>query len=100
MRRSDYLRLSASKPFLKCRNFILIVEANDMGLPRLGITASRKVGPSVVRNRIKRIFREAFRHCIGMLPSVDLHIIARASAKEAPAKLLQDEFCVALRKIG
>jgi len=35
--------------------------ANSTGSPRLGLTASRKVGNAVVRNRLKRWSREIFR---------------------------------------
>jgi ribonuclease P protein component len=47
---------------------------------RLGITASRKVGNSVCRNRFKRRMREWFRHRREDLdPAVDLVVIARRS---------------------
>lgn len=39
--------------------FILPTETNEA---RLGITATRKVGKAVVRNRCKRRLREVFRH--------------------------------------
>ncbi|MEJ5185702.1 MAG: ribonuclease P protein component [Candidatus Geothermincolales bacterium] len=35
--------------------------ANDLGKPRIGISVPKKMGGSVVRNRIKRRVREAFR---------------------------------------
>ena len=49
--------------------------------PRLGVTASRKVGGSVVRNRVKRRIREAFRAERALLPAgSDLVVIARPAA--------------------
>lgn len=48
---------------------------------RIGITASRKVGGAVVRNRVKRGVREWFRRSRGELPpDVDVVVIARPGA--------------------
>ena len=51
---------------------------------RLGLTVSTKVGPSVVRNRIRRRLRELFRVRKASLPQgLDMVFIARSSAREA-----------------
>jgi ribonuclease P protein component len=48
---------------------------------RLGLAVSRKVSKKAVRrNRIKRIARDSFRRQRGLLPAVDILLIARFSA--------------------
>jgi ribonuclease P protein component len=55
---------------------------NQLPHPRLGLSVSRKVGRATVRNRWKRLLREAFRLSQHDLPSgVDLVVIPRPEAK-------------------
>jgi ribonuclease P protein component len=64
---------------------------NDFGHPRVGVSVSRKVGGAVVRNRWKRMLREAFRLSRDELPSgLDLVIVAKDSTPPELAWLLEE----------
>ncbi len=61
--------------------FVIYVYHTQLRQTRLGITASKKVGKSVQRNRVKRLIREAFRRLkLELIPSYDIVIVGRAAA--------------------
>jgi len=42
---------------------------NNCGYPRLGISVGKACGSAVVRSRLKRLLREAFRQSQGQIPA-------------------------------
>lgn len=59
------------------KGFLVVWQTNELNYPRLGVTVSKKIGCSVVRNKIKRLIREVFRRHRLYIPAVDLNVIAR-----------------------
>jgi ribonuclease P protein component len=57
---------------------------------RLGLVVSRKTSPrAVVRNRVKRQIREAFRQYQEKLGGLDIVVVASAKSGSAPATALR-----------
>jgi ribonuclease P protein component len=76
-KRPDFVRIQDSPVRVSTRHLLLLFSSGGE-VTRLGVVASRKVGPSVVRNRCKRLVREVFRlHPEIFPPGVDVVIIVR-----------------------
>ncbi|HSW38113.1 MAG TPA: ribonuclease P protein component [Acidobacteriota bacterium] len=101
IRSSDYRIIYKTGLKVYSERFILFGRFNHAGYPRLGLTVSRKVGGAVVRNRVKRLFREIFRRSIDQIPC-RLDIVVNAKYEVAGAKYeeLRAEFIEAARKLA
>ena len=91
LRTQDFKRLMKSGKRRTSESFVVVVrsrtDANkrstDEKRTRLGVTVSRQVGKSVVRNRIKRCIREWFHDARARLPDgSDIVVIARRTARD------------------
>ena len=75
-------------------------QAGDAG-PRLGLAVSRKVDRHAVgRNRIKRVLRDAFRHCRANLAAGDYVLVARPGAATLDGAALRVAFLGLLTRAG
>ena len=78
----------------------MLVRTSSDGRARLGITASRKVGNAVTRNRVKRRIREWFRRGgRDLLAGLDVVVIARASAARLAGEQTFAELCRVARGV-
>ena len=69
------------------------INKNEISARRLGLKVSKKVGNAVIRNRMKRMFRELFRLHQTILPDrCDLVIVAHPALPARKHKLIQDDF--------
>lgn len=60
---------------------IMYIVENSLGINRIGISVSKKVGNSIVRHRVTRLIRESYRLHENIFNSgLDMVIIARPSA--------------------
>ncbi len=81
----------------------LVVYCRKNGLPynRLGLTAGTKVGHAVVRNRIRRRFREAYRlNEEKLIPGYDIVLVARRAAANARFWDIQRCMLKQMRRLG
>jgi ribonuclease P protein component len=99
VRTSDYRALYKTGRKVHSERLVLFCRANAIGHPRLGITVSRKIGGAVVRNRVKRLFREIFRRSLSQIPNrFDIVVNAKSGCVGTSYVALRTEFLSAAHR--
>jgi ribonuclease P protein component len=86
---------------VRSENMTVFALPNAVGSTRLGITATRRVGGAVHRNRFKRVLRELFRlHRDALGEGLDIVVNAHPGAHLAPFAVLEQEFLNAFARLA
>jgi ribonuclease P protein component len=90
-KRREFLLVQGRGKKIHLRDLLAFVYPRESGL-RLGITASKKVGTAVVRNRVKRRIRELWRlNKHEFSEGYDVVILARKTARDATFQALRSQ---------
>lgn len=97
----DFRRLYARGKSAVTPCLVLYCQKNRQGKSRLGITVGGKVGKAVLRNRVRRRLREAYRtNEGGFLPGYDLVVVARVKAGQTSYAQLERHLLSLAKKLG
>lgn len=99
-KKKDFSSIYRQGSRFRGRYFSLVYRRNGLGFSRLAVVVSKKVGPAVVRNRVKRRFREIFRRNKMLLEEpVDLIVVAQPDVAGLAWPEFRDGFISALTAI-
>jgi ribonuclease P protein component len=91
-KRREFLVVYERGAKVQAAYFVLYILKNNLPYNRLGVTVSRKIGPAVVRNRIKRQLREVFRrNKRAISPPCDVVVNAKRSAATSSSEKTQED---------
>ena len=80
---------------------VLYAKPNRTATNRVGITASKKLGNAVVRNRVRRRLREVYRlNEHRFAPGWDIVVVARSRCIDAPFEKLTGAYLSLAEKAG
>jgi ribonuclease P protein component len=96
----EFARIYNRGRFFPGKYMVIYVRNNRSGANRLGITASKKIGGSVRRNRVKRLIRENYRFYEEYIPDgLDIVFAVRKTETDYGFAEIRKEMRFLLKKV-
>lgn len=78
---------------------VMYIIKNNSDLNKVGFSVSKKVGKSVVRNKLRRYMKEVYRHVSSnVLKGFDMVFTARVGSREADFRAIEKNMLSVLKK--
>jgi ribonuclease P protein component len=101
-KRAEYLEIQRSGVAVHGRLLIgIALKVEDRTSARLGITTTKRIGSAVVRNRVRRMIREAFRRNRDVFPpSTDVIVVAKRASIDVAAAAIAEDLALLGRRVA
>jgi ribonuclease P protein component len=100
-REEDFARVRAEGRSWSHRLLVLVARPNELGYARFGFVVPRRLGKAVVRNRARRLLREAARLLLPIIEGGwDIVLIAREPIRGLKMQQVRDALEQTLRRAG
>lgn len=100
-RNKDFLRVYRKRQSAADQRLVIYKSRNRFSHSRVGISVSKKVGKAVVRNRVKRLIREAVRVNLDKIKTgYDLVIVARRKIVDCSFAEVEESVLRVCAKLG
>jgi ribonuclease P protein component len=100
-RRGDFKKVFELGSKFPSKYLVIYARPSGLSFSRLGLSVSKKIGKAVVRNRIRRLLREALKKQL-MIKSVryDFVLVARSASVQASLADLNEEIARVFAGLG
>lgn len=101
-KREDFSRIYRGGKSFANGQFVVYWSKQRIADPfRMGVSASKKIGNAVVRNRMRRMVKEIVRHQVDRIhPNIDFILIVRKPATAMQMKEMEKSVLHVLKKAG
>lgn len=100
LKNEDFKPVLKEGVYSRSKYLIMYVKKNGLAFNRLGIMISKVVKKAVIRNRLKRLVREAFRTSKGELPNgYDIIVLPNFNLPDLSVSMLKNGLIMLLRRI-
>lgn len=97
----EFRRLYAKGERAGSPRMVIYRRRNRLGINRLGITVSSKLGKAVHRNKIRRRLKEIFRlNCDMLIQGWDIVVVAKIKSRYSSYSELEADFLQTCKRIG